>query len=65
MLHETAKHTHHQSGVLPSMMPQTFSVIQAWLRLFRTRTGRGLDAGLTSARTACVEAEISTLDDIS
>ncbi len=65
MPQETAKQTHHQRGVLASMTPQTFSVIHAWLRLLRTRTGRGFDAGLTSARTACVEAVISTLDDIS
>ena len=29
----TAKHHHHHTGVLPSMMPQILSVIQEKLRL--------------------------------
>jgi hypothetical protein len=50
--HARTKQTHHQVGVLPSMMEHTFSVIHAKLRLFSTRTARGNTAGFTSLRIA-------------
>ena len=48
----TTKHTHHQVGVLPSMIPQILSVIQPKLRLFSTSVARGSGVGLTSLRMA-------------
>ena len=49
MKQATRKQTHHQVGVLPSMIPQILSVIHEKLRLFSTRTARGRTAGLISA----------------
>ena len=46
------KQTHHQVGVLPSMIPQILSVIQPKLRLFSTSVARGKWAVLTSLRIA-------------
>ena len=48
----TPKHHHHQTGVLPSMMPQIFSVIHEKLRWWSTRMARGRTAGYTSPRMA-------------
>jgi hypothetical protein len=53
------KQTHHHVGVLPSMMLQIFSVIQAKLRLFSTSTARGSEAGFTSWRMAGETSEFS------
>ena len=39
----TAKHHHHQAGVLPSTIPQILSVIQVKLRLCSTRAAPGQD----------------------